>query len=108
MIKFLSVSGDVLVEEDAMRYTQMATPGLELGGAGNYLIATTQTSSARILVNEILFDLKPSSFLRVRGPRSWWDRHTEQVLNGLGRIWARIANDDKWDQGANAVAGVRG
>lgn len=113
MIKFLEVHGEVLVEDVIGGYNQMAEAGLELSPLGNYLIATTETSSAKILIHGHPLDLQKSSFLRVHGDQVRKDRHTAlwggNVKLFLGRIWAFIDNDNRWsDDGANAAVGVRG
>jgi hypothetical protein len=110
MIQIMMAQGDVLVEDKKKAYTQMARPGMMLDEGGNYLIATTATSRAQIMVNGQLIKLEPSSFLRLRGDQSWWDRHTEHWRGDaklfLGRLWARVAKIAPDD--AKGGGGIRG
>jgi hypothetical protein len=62
MIGIWSVQGEVLVDDVARHYSQMATSGLELDSAGDYLIATTRTSSADVEVNGKTIKLGTSSW----------------------------------------------
>ncbi len=112
MIQITTVQGDVLVEDAKKGYTEMAQSGMTLDTMGNYLIATTQTSRADIMANGQLIKLGPSSFLRIRGDRTWWEKHTESLTAGnvklfLGRIWARLARDHP-DLGPGGGGGIRG
>jgi len=114
MIRFVAVQGDVLVDDTKNRYSQMATSGLELAETGNYLIATTQTSSAQIIVGRGVISLGQSSFLRI-GPngKTWMDRHYERWTKDfkvfIGRLWYRIAGDPRNpDEGIGGGGGIRG
>jgi|SRR5208283_1265932 len=111
MTCIVSVNGEVLVDDALRKYSQMAASGLWLDATGNYLIATTATSSATVMINGKMIILGPSSFLRVRGDRSWWDSHHETWNKDfrlfIGRLWARVANDPR-DEDVNAAVGVRG
>jgi hypothetical protein len=55
--------------------------------------------------------LGPSSFLRVRGNRSWWQKHGEPFTGDVklfvGKVWARVARE-RPDDGPNVGVGVRG
>jgi len=110
MIQITTVQGDVLVEDAKKGYTEMARGGMTLDAMGNYLIATTATSRVDITVNGEVVKLGPSSFLRIRGDQTWWERHTEywarDVKKFLGRIWVRVARD-RPDLGPGG-GGVRG
>lgn len=112
MIKFSEVSGPVLVSDVERGYNQMAEDKLELDEHGNYLIATTTGSSAKVSINGKSVALGSSSFLRVRGNRSWLDRHAEMWTSDmrvfLGKLWKRVAGDPRDPGGANATIGVRG
>ena len=116
MIRFLSVNGNVIVDDVKNRYSQMATSGLELDETGDYLIATTQTSSAQIHVGGGVISLGQSSFLRIgRGGKTWMDRHHESwnrdIKLFVGRLWYRIAGDPRnpdWNSGGSGSGGVRG
>jgi hypothetical protein len=123
MIIFMKVDGQVLVEDKKKQTRQLATSGMQLlSDQGNYLIASTQSSSAELLVNGKTFFLKPSSFIRVRGDRSWWDRHSEMWCHDLrlfsGRLWTKVqaaaGNDEeaRWRKEEantpNSVVGIRG
>ncbi len=112
MIRIVVVRGDVLVDDASSHYSQMATAGLELPTSGNYLIATTQNSSATLLLNGKAFNLGPNSFMRVRGDLTWWARHQQywsrDVRLFVGQLWAKIAKDPREEHTANAAVGVRG
>ena len=112
MIRFVMVKGSVLVDDRRNHSTQMAQSGLILESNGDYVIATTPTSRAEIIVKGKPLLLPESCFLRIRAGRSWWDRHSESWTGDtkrfLGRIWARVARDDHKSNDANVVVGVRG
>ena len=111
MIQILIVQGDVLVEDANNGHTHVARNGMTLDATGNYLITTTRTSRADIVVNGRLFKLEPSFFLRLRGDRTWWERHgyhwTDTKLL-LGRIWARVARIAPDYTPGGGATGVRG
>jgi hypothetical protein len=113
MIKFANVHGEVLVDDVTTHHSQSATSGLQLdsGGKHNYLIATTRTSSADVEINGKTIKLGTSSFLRVRGDQSWWDRHSEMWFKDLkrsvGRLWAHVAKDRR-EQDSGGGGGIRG
>jgi hypothetical protein len=99
MIRFVTVQGDVLVDDAKNQYSQMATSGLELDGTGNYLIATTQNSSAQIHVNGKTISLDRSSFLRIGRDRTWVSSHyfswQRDFRVFIGKIWSIVANDPR-------------
>jgi hypothetical protein len=115
MIRFLTVHGDVFVDDKRKGITQKATSGLELDETtGNYLIATTKNSSAQLYAGGKSFTLGQLSFMRIAPDgRTWWDRHWEtwgydsKIL--LGRIWSLIDRDPRDPEPpGNAVIGIRG
>jgi len=114
MINITMVNGDVLVEDRKNCSTQMARTGMKLATPGNYLIATTPTSRADIMLDGQLVKLPPGSFLRVLpDQRTRWESHKEAWTGDaklyLGKIWARLARDSRDPYaGRNAVVGVRG
>ena len=112
MIKFLSVQGNVVVDDVKNRYTQQARNGMELDVGGNYLIATAQNSSVKLSVNGQDFSLGASSFIRINGSKTWIDRHMESWSRDsrifIGKLWARICNDPRDVGTDNAAVGVRG
>ena len=113
MIEITVIQGDVLVEDRMKGYSEMAWDGMTLDEGGNYLIVTTPTSRADVTIDGKVVNLPPSSFMRIRGDRSWWERHKEQWSGDsklfLGRLWARLARDPREQPGgSNASIGVRG
>ena len=113
MIRFWRVDGEVLVDDRTRCQSRLATMGLELDSAGDYLIATTHTSSASVEVNGKTINLGPRSFLRVRGNQSWWDRHSEvwvkDFKRAMGRLWARIERHPREKLlGGGGGGGIRG
>lgn len=113
MIQVTGVHGDVLVQDVKNQYMQMATTGMRLDPMGSYLIVTTSASRAELLAGGGRVSLPPSSMMRIRGDRTWWERHSEawsgDVKLFFGRLWAKIAREHKDDpEAANAVIGVRG
>ena len=114
MIRFITVQGSVVVDDKRNGYTQMAVSGLELDETiGNYLIATTTTSSAQIFAGGKIISVGQQSFLRIgRDGRTWLDRHYDTLAHGtklfIGRLWARIANDPRDPGEGNSAVGVRG
>lgn len=93
MIEFTNVRGDVLVDDRKKDDRVMAYDGLVLDPAGDYLIATTQSSSADVHTPGKATRLGPFSFLRLGGARSfegkhgeYWTAKTTKVF--LARVWA--------------------
>jgi hypothetical protein len=100
MIRFLTVQGDVLVDDVKNRSSQMATSGLELDETGNYLIATTQNSSAQINANGKIISLGQSSFMRVgRRGDPWVESHHQtwqrDFKTFIGKLWSLIDRDPR-------------
>ena len=93
MIRFTNVRGDVLVDDRRTDDRIMARDGLVLDEGGDYLVATTQTSSAEVHAYGKLLRLAPFSFLRVGRNRMlegkhgefWVARHTKVFL---AKLWA--------------------
>jgi hypothetical protein len=114
MIRFLTVQGDVLVDDVKNRSSQMATSGLELDETGNYLIATTQNSSAQINANGKIISLGQSSFMRVgRRGDPWVESHHQtwqrDFKTFIGKLWSLIDRDPRNpDWGGSGGGGVRG
>jgi hypothetical protein len=77
MIRFTNVRGDVLVDDRRTDDRVMARDGLTLRPSGDYLIATTQTSSADVHANGKITRLEPFSFLRVSMSRFLQGKHSE-------------------------------
>jgi hypothetical protein len=93
MIRFTNVRGDVLVDDRKKDDRVMAYDGLTLDAAGDYLIATTQSSSADVQTQGKVARLGPFSFLRLGVARrlegkhgEYWTAKTTKVF--LARVWA--------------------
>lgn len=112
MIQFSRVDGTVIVTDLERGYEQAAWGNMELDTNGNYLIVTTGTSSATILVNGSELNLPHSAFLRIRNDRTWWDRYYETFTGDfktfIGRLWAKISKDIRDPGGGNPAIGIRG
>ena len=113
MIQITMVQGDVLVDDRKNCYMQMARNGMRLDAKGNYLIVTTASSRAQLMVNGQSIKLDPSSYMHIHGARTWWERHKEVWAGNaktiLGRLWARVERGAASRQNApNAATGVRG
>lgn len=115
MIRIMNVSGDVLIDDHARRYTQMAQAGMTFADPADLLIATTNTSQATIDVGGTQVKLGPLSYLRVRpNGRSWWARHGlsygGDARRWIGLIWVAMggATNDTPPRGATVAVGVRG
>lgn len=93
MIRFTNVRGDVLVDDRVTDDRVMARDELILKPGGDYLVVTTQSSSADLLAFGRMHQLPPFSFIRLRNNDSrqgkhseqWWAPQTKQFL---ARIWA--------------------
>jgi hypothetical protein len=111
MIRITNVQGDVIVDDQKLRYRAPAHIGMTLSLNGDYLIVTTPTSRAEFDIDGQPMKLGPSSFLRVRGNRSWWQKHGEPFTGDVklfvGKVWARVARE-RPDDGPNVGVGVRG
>ena len=77
MIRFTNVRGDVLVDDRRTDDRIMARDGLALDPGGDYLVATTQSSSAEVHAYGKLTRLGPFSFLRVGRNRLLEGKHGE-------------------------------
>ena len=114
MIRIVSVQGDVLIDDNARKYTQMAKPGMTFMGRADLLIVTNSTSRATINVGGTDFKLGPLGYLRVHpNGRSWWARHglghRGDARRWIGMIWAMLGGPTNPDpKEGNAVVGVRG
>jgi hypothetical protein len=113
MISIWAVQGSVLVEDRKQQYLQEAQVGLQLDPMGDYLIATTPASSVRLSVDGELIDLPPNSFLRAGPGTHWSGRHNVPFMRTdlrgfLGRIWAKLAQEPRERETANAAIGIRG
>lgn len=93
MIRFIAVRGEVLVDDRKRDDRVMARDGLALDPAGDYLVATTQSSSAELQAYGKTIRLAPYSYLRVGGNRVLEGKHAEfwvarTTKHFLARIWA--------------------
>jgi hypothetical protein len=77
MIRFTNVRGDVFVDDRRTDDRIMARDGLMLGMGGDYLIATTQASSAEVTANGKTTRLEPFSYLRISMTRFLHGKHSE-------------------------------
>jgi hypothetical protein len=93
MIRFTNVRGDVLVDDRRTDDRVMARDGLALDPAGDYLVATTQSSSADVHAFGKITRLGPYSFLRVGMNRLREGKHGEFWIARntklfLAKLWA--------------------
>lgn len=93
MIRFTNVNGDVLVDDRRKDDRVMAYQGLALDAGGDYLVATTQASSAELLAFGKTVRLAPFSFARVGGNRVLEGKHDEiwiarNTKHFLAKLWA--------------------
>ena len=93
MIRFSNVHGDVLVDDRKKDDRRMAYDGLLLDPGGDYLIATTQASSADVHAFGKTIRLERFSYLRVRAHASQGGKHNEiwsapQTRYFLAKLWA--------------------
>jgi hypothetical protein len=93
MIRFTNVHGDVLVDDRKKDDRVMAHDGLALDPSGDYLVATTQASSAEVHAYGKIIWLGKFSYLRVGGNRSLEGKHSEfwsapQTKHFLAKLWA--------------------
>ena len=93
MIRFTNVQGDVLVDDKKRDDRIMARDGLTLDPTGEYLVATTQTSSADVHAYGKLTRLGSYSYLRVGADRSLQGKHSEfwtarNTRRFLAKLWA--------------------
>lgn len=92
MIRFTNVRGEVLVDDRRTDDRVMARDGLALNPAGDYLVVTTQNSSAEVHAFGKIARLDPYSFMRVRANGAQQGKHAEywsapQTKAFLARIW---------------------
>jgi hypothetical protein len=93
MIRFTNVQGYVLVDDRKKDDRITARDGLALDPMGDYLVATTQTSSAELHAYGKVVRLAPFSFLRVGGTRVLEGKHNEfwvarNTKIFLAKLWA--------------------
>jgi hypothetical protein len=93
MIRFSNVRGDVFVDDRRKDDRVMAYDGLALDPGGDYLVATTQVSSADVQAYGKNFRLAQFSFLRLNLIRILEGRHNElwwapQTKLFLAKLWA--------------------
>jgi hypothetical protein len=77
MIRFTNVRGDVFVDDRRTDDRIMARDGLTLKMSGDYLIATTQASSAEVAANGKITRVEPYSYLRISMTRFMHGKHSE-------------------------------
>ena len=99
MIHFNNVRGDVFVDDRRTDDRIMARDGLALKLGGDYLIATTQTSSAQVVAAGKITNLGPYSYLRVSPMRFLQGKHGEFWVAAntkifLSKLWALAGG--KW------------
>ena len=93
MIRFSNVQGDVFIDDRRKDDRLMARDGLALDPGGDYLVATTQTSSTDILAYGRTIRLERFSYARLNLVRVlegkhnlfWWAPKTKAFL---ADIWA--------------------
>ena len=93
MIRFSNVRGDVFVDDRRKDDRVMAYDGLALDPRGDYLVATTQASSADVQAYGKTFRLTQYSFLRLNLSRVLEGRHNEfwwapLTKLFLAKLWA--------------------
>jgi hypothetical protein len=93
MIRFANVQGYVLVDDRRKDDRFSAREGLALDPAGDYLVATTQSSSAEVHAYGKIIRLAPYSYLRVGGARVREGKHGEFWIARntklfLAKLWA--------------------
>jgi hypothetical protein len=93
MILLTNVRGDVFIDDRKRDDRMMARDGLQLDSSSEYLVATTQTSSADVHALGKIFRLGPYSYLRVGANKSLEGRHKEfwiarNTKQFLAKIWS--------------------
>ena len=110
MIEFLTVRGDVLIE-DRSRGCRQARAGMRIEDRGDILVATNYGSRATLRIDESRITLPPRSYLRVRPTgESWWDSFglgPADLRLGIEILWTRIA-DSLTPKGKRVADGVPG
>jgi hypothetical protein len=108
-----AVTGDAMVEDRTMKYTQGARAGMQFHPNREYLSATPPASSVELLMDGRRVHLKESSVMHIKGDRAWWSRHSEQLGRDIrlfmGRWWAKVDRSEQWHNSCgNSTIGVRG
>jgi hypothetical protein len=93
MIRFSNVHGDVFVDDRRKDDRVMAYDGLALDPGGDYLVATTQSSSAHVQAYGRTIRLERFSYARLnlsklvegRHNEFWWAPKTKLFL---AKLWA--------------------
>ena len=93
MIRFSNVHGNVFIDDRRRDDRLMARDGLALDPGGDYLVATTQTSSADVEAYGKTIRLAPFSYARLslikmlegRHNEYWWAPMTKVFLD---KLWA--------------------
>ena len=93
MIRFSNVQGEVFVDDLRKDDRVMARDGLALDPGGDYLVATTQSSSANVQAYGRAIRLEPFSYARLnlskilegRHNEIWWAPKTKLFLE---KLWA--------------------
>lgn len=93
MIRFTNVRGEVLVDDRRTDDRIMAHDGLALDPGGDYLVATTQASSAEVHAYGKTSRLGPFSFARVGRNQMVEGKHGEHWVAQntklfLAKLWA--------------------
>jgi hypothetical protein len=93
MIRFKNVHGDVFVDDRKKDDRFMAHDGIVLDPMGDYLVVTTQSSSAEVHAAGKSTRLGPFSYLRVGANRFLEGKHNliwiaRETQAFLARIWA--------------------
>ena len=112
MISIQSVRGDVAVFDQTTSYLQPAAPGMVLQSGRNYLVASDGKSEATIMKDGTASRVAPGEWYVVtRQGKVRQGKHREvgEVKLFIGRIWAKIAGDNKdLDLPGNVAVGIRG
>jgi hypothetical protein len=92
MIRLMNVRGDVFVDDRKKDDRFMAHDGVMLDPMGDYLVVTTQSSSADVQTAGKSTRLDPFSYLRVGGNRFLQGKHNliwiaRETKMFLGRVW---------------------
>jgi hypothetical protein len=92
VIRFTNVHGDVLVDDRKKDDRRMAHDGLTLDSTGDYLVVTTQQSSADVHAYGKMTRLGPFGYLRVGSNRLLEGKHNlvwiaRETKAFLARIW---------------------
>src|SRR4026207_817485 len=93
MIRFSNVQGEVFIDDRRRDDRLMARDGLALDPGGDYLVATTQSSSADVQAYGKTIRLERFSYARLslskvlegRHQESWWAPRTKSFRS---KLWA--------------------